>query len=94
MIKFEVLAASEEGLAYEKLHENIPYEDIYYKITHVYLDITKVESIEYCNRYKGSDCSNINMYSGDKFTLVINMDKLSDMVVKAKQNNGLMNYNN
>ena len=94
MIKFERITPNEDGLAQEKLHETIPQEDKYFKTSLIYVELTKIESIEYCKDFKGSACCNINTYSGDRFTLVINMDKLSDMVVEAKSSIIFKGYNN
>lgn len=93
-MKFDGLTASDAGLAYEKIHETIPYEDKYYSVTQFYIDISRVESLEFCKPYKDRASCNINTYSGDTFTVLFDMDTLAIIIKKSRQDKLIMNYAN
>ena len=94
MMKFAAITPNEDGLSQEKLHDVIPKEDKYYKVSPAYVDLCRVESLDFCTTFKGEDCCNVYMFSGDRFTIVANMDKLAVMVIKAKANIIFKGYNN
>lgn len=94
MVKFDGLIVSEEGLAYQKLHEDLPYEEKYYEISQFYIDTSRVESLGFCKPHRGRATCNVNTYNGDRFTVLFDMGKLAELVVKNKQQVSIMNYNN
>ena len=91
MMKFKVLYKTADGTSYTEMHNKEPTEDEYFISTDIYLELTRIEAIENSDPYKGQKCSMVFTYSGDRHTLVYDMDALADMVDKAKQIKLIMN---
>lgn len=85
MQKLNILYVTKDGEDLLKLKdEPLEGEDFFRKGV-AYIDLLEVCSIEETSPYKGSDCCNITMKSGDRLTVVSNISMLAEQVERVKQ---------
>lgn len=85
MQKLNILYVTRDGEDLLKIKDEPLEGEDFFRKGIAYLDLIEVIIIEETTPYKGSDCCNITMKSGDRLTVVSNMGVLAEQVERVKQ---------